>query len=79
MERCYFDGIPDEVTDKLMASMKVPSYKAIALAILNNDVAMRTLGFDGKVTGWYYVLKEQSSAKDTTQLLLDLTEQPVRK
>lgn len=43
--RCYSKGIPDEVSGKLMKSMRVPSYKAIAVAILKNDLHLRALGF----------------------------------
>lgn len=43
--RCYENGIPDEVPHKLAKSGRVPSYKAIALAILRNDLNFYTLGF----------------------------------
>ena len=56
-ERCYFEGIPDEVSNSLMKSERVPSYKAIAIAILSNDSSMRSLGFSGPVSSWFYVLK----------------------
>lgn len=45
MERCYSNGIPDCVPDGAMRSMRVPSHKAIALAILRNDHNLYTLGF----------------------------------
>ena len=44
-DRCYFDGIPDSVPSGLMKSMRVPSYKAIALAILRNDPSLKSIGF----------------------------------
>ena len=45
-ERCYPDGIPDECPfSKLSDTNQVPSYKKIAIAILNNDVHMYSLGF----------------------------------
>jgi len=43
--RCYFDGIPDEVPKKLHDAGKAPSYKAIAIAILKNDLNLYSLGF----------------------------------
>lgn len=61
MERCYFDDIPDSVSDRLMDSGRVPSYKAIAIAILNNDLTMRSLGFSIKITPWFYILKNDKS------------------
>ena len=56
--RCYSDDIPDEVSNKLMQSGRVPSYKAIAMAILNNDHTLKSLGFSGKESEWYGVLKK---------------------
>ena len=35
-ERCYFE-IPDEIPEKLSRTGRVPSYKAIAMAVLRND------------------------------------------
>ncbi len=43
--RCYSTDIPDEVPKKVMQSSRAPSYKAIALAILRNDLQMYSLGF----------------------------------
>lgn len=43
--RCYSDGIPDEVPAKLMKTMRAPSCKAIAIAILRNDMRFYSLGF----------------------------------
>lgn len=43
--RCYSTDIPDEVPKKVMQSGRAPSYKAIALAILRNDLHMYSLGF----------------------------------
>lgn len=66
--RCYFDGIPDEVSNNLMKSGRVPSYKAIALAILKNDTTLRSLGFSGKDTDWYGVLKKIEFKKESCQI-----------
>lgn len=54
--RCYYNGIPDEVPNELKD--KVPSYKRIALAILNNDVTLKTLGMTGKKSKYYSILKK---------------------
>ena len=43
--RCYSDDIPDHVPVGVQKSMKAPSYKAIALAILNNDLSFHSIGF----------------------------------
>ena len=43
--RCYSTGIPDEVPPKVCASGRAPSWKAIAIAILQNDLQLRQLGF----------------------------------
>lgn len=55
--RCYSDGIPDEIPAKLAKSFRVPSYKAIALAILNNDAALKSLGFEPRHSQYYELLK----------------------
>lgn len=36
--RCYSDGIPDEVPSLLENTLRVPSYKAIAMALLRNNI-----------------------------------------
>ena len=43
--RCYLSGIPDEVPPKVCASGRAPSWKAVAIAILQNDLQLRQLGF----------------------------------
>jgi len=68
-ERCYSDGIPDEVSDNLMESMRVPSYKAIAVCILNNDLSLYGLGFAPHVSHWYKTVK-QLNKKETKQMEL---------
>lgn len=50
-------GIPDEVPAELADELLAPSYKAIAIALLNNDMQLRSLGFEGKHSKWYDVLK----------------------
>lgn len=55
--RGYEDGIPDEVPCELMNLGLAPSYKAIAVCILKNDIELYGLGFSRKKTGWYSRLK----------------------
>jgi predicted phosphoadenosine phosphosulfate sulfurtransferase len=43
--RCYKDGIPEEIPAKLSKTLRVPSYKALALAILKNDFQFYSIGF----------------------------------
>jgi len=45
MNRCYLNGIPDEAPLQLEKINRVPSYRAIAMAILNNDLMLRSIGF----------------------------------
>ena len=42
-QRCYSNGIPDEAPQRLAQLNKVPSYKKIAIAILNNDYQLKSL------------------------------------
>ncbi len=51
-DRCYVEGIPDEVPMTLQISGRVPSYKAICQSILSNDLKLRKLGFDGECSEW---------------------------
>lgn len=55
--RGYVDDIPDEVPMPLMRLNLAPSYKAIAFAILRNDVTFKSLGFEGVPSEWYGALK----------------------
>lgn len=43
--RCYFDGIPDDVPDSLLWSGRAPSWRSIALCILQNDLKLHKLGY----------------------------------
>jgi predicted phosphoadenosine phosphosulfate sulfurtransferase len=56
-ERGYPDDIPDEVPGVLMRQNLAPSYKAIAHAILKNDLTMQSLGFTPKYSEWYGAFK----------------------
>lgn len=54
-QRCYSDGIPDDVPVEIFD--RVPSYKRIALAILKNDYPLKTLGFTPKESKYYGMFK----------------------
>ena len=69
-DRCYPDGIPDEVPDGLMKSMRVPSYKALALCILQNDLYLYGVGFQPHVSHWYRTLKTEKAKEESDQLSL---------
>lgn len=43
--RCYSDGIPQEVPHKVAASGRAPSWRAVAIALLQNDLHLYQLGF----------------------------------
>lgn len=54
--RCYPDGIPDEVPNEIKDL--TPSYKRIAIAILNNDHGLKSLGLTPKKSIYYHHLKK---------------------
>ena len=66
--RCYSNGIPDEVPDNLANSGRVPSYKAIALSILKNDLNFGGLGFQGRYSEFYQMLKTINNTAEIKQL-----------
>ena len=72
--RCYFNGIPDEVPKELEKMNKVPSYKKICIAILNNDYPLKTLGYSPKKSKYYDAYKkiEIEGRKKNKQLILEL-------
>jgi len=43
--RCYSHEIPDEVPAKVATSGRAPSWKAVALALLQNDLHLYQLGY----------------------------------
>lgn len=67
-QRCYCDGIPDDINEKLRSSGRVPSYKSIAIAILKNDAALKSLGFSGKRSKWYKALKNKDKKQSEMAL-----------
>lgn len=54
-DRCYLNGLPDEVPSEI--DHLAPSYKRIAIAILKNDIPLKSLGFTPKVSEYYNDLK----------------------
>jgi len=68
----YPDGIPDEVPDALMKKKLAPSYKAIAIAILKNDMHLSELGFASPVSEWYGALKKEEIAERNIERQRDL-------
>lgn len=58
-EKCgYADGIPDEAPYELEKELLVPSYRMICKAILKNDIACQTLGFDREPCLLYNQIKQ---------------------
>ena len=55
--RGYPGGIPDEADAYLESWDKVPSYRRICLAILRNDMTLKTLGFAQSKCAAYMELK----------------------
>ena len=55
-KRCYNKGIPDEAPIEIFD--KVPSYKKIAMCLLNNDLNLTGLGFSEKKSKYYSILKQ---------------------
>ena len=63
--RCYSNGIPDEVPEKLAKVNRAPSYKQIAIAILT-----KSLGFDGGTSEYYRQIKAEQKRAESAQLRL---------
>lgn len=65
-KRCYKDGIPENVPYRLMKAKKAPSYKAIALCILNNDFMLKNLGFsesESLIADSFRAIKNQAESE----------------
>jgi predicted phosphoadenosine phosphosulfate sulfurtransferase len=62
-DRCYPDGIPDEAPMELENNNLVPSYRRICKAILKNDIALQTLGYDRVKCDLYLQLKHKELAQ----------------
>ena len=63
--RCYSDDIPDEVPKLIEVTMRVPSYKALAISILKNDFSFKSCGFSAGRSDLVEVLRrEKKPQKD---------------
>ena len=72
-KRCYFDGIPDEVPKKLHDAGKAPSWKAIAIAILKNDLNLYSLGFGKRKSAVLsQIIQDAKSERHDETMNLDL-------
>ncbi len=71
--RCYQSGIPDEAPEELERNELVPSYRRICIAILKNDVSLKSLGFTPKYSNYYSALKQiELSKRNGTPIQLKL-------
>jgi predicted phosphoadenosine phosphosulfate sulfurtransferase len=57
-KRGYSKGIPDEIPTRLSQLNLAPSYKDICIAILKNDIALKSLGLQPKKSKYYHILKK---------------------
>lgn len=55
--RGYAAGIPDQAPDILEEYVKAPSYRAICLAILKNDMHLASLGYSRPKCDAYMAIK----------------------
>lgn len=69
-DRCYSVDIPDELPRKLQESGRAPSYRAIAEAILKNDVMLNSIGGNRKDSKWAEILYDEHKRKESAQLWL---------
>lgn len=69
--RCYSTDIPDEAPEQLSKLNRVPSYKAIAMAILRNDTAFHSIGFSRKETSLSVYLRSAGTDKNLQMGLWD--------
>jgi len=60
----YPNGIPDEAPQELESVGIVPSYRLICRAILKNDFACRTLGYEREQCAVYDCLKKDQLIRD---------------
>lgn len=70
--RCYFDGLPDEVPQRIQELNKAPSYKAICMAIMKNDHCLETLGFSRVKSHYYNIIKRDELKERGVIIQLDL-------
>jgi predicted phosphoadenosine phosphosulfate sulfurtransferase len=75
--RCYKNGIPDEIPTRLEQLNKAPSYKQIAKSILLNDIHLEKLGMSKPKCRAYHEIKRaelmaKGKIKTSKQLKLEL-------
>lgn len=72
--RCYHSGIPDELPYEIESNLLAPSYRKICIAIMKNDVALKSLGFEPRRSKYYDELKriELAQRGKAIQLKLNL-------
>ena len=71
--RCYPDSIPDDLPDGLLFSGRAPSWRAIALCLLNNDLRLHKLGYTTMPREWAQAaldLAARESKLPTAQIAL---------
>lgn len=56
-KRCYPEGIPDEAPRELESAALVPSYRRICLALIRNDLTLKTLGLSQPKSQLYGKIK----------------------
>lgn len=64
-DRGYSAGIPESVPEELMRKRLAPSWRAIALALLQNDLHLTSLGFSAPCSKWYGVIKRAELERRT--------------
>ena len=71
LERGYQNDIPQEVPEVLAKQNLAPSYKAIAIALLKNDIHFHSLGFSPVKSDWYSAIKriEIAARNETNESL----------
>jgi len=69
-KRCYRDSIPDDLPDALLFSGRAPSWKAIAICLLNNDFRLHKLGYTTTPGEWAQAAIEVARRENTDQLEL---------
>ena len=67
-DRCYSDGIPDELPELLVKTNRAPSWKKIAICILKNDLKLRGLGFTEAGYNAALIKSIEAANKDDPQM-----------
>lgn len=62
--------LPDQVPELLARTFRAPSYKAIAMAILRNDHACKSLGFSLSESPLSLTVMRERKAAECNQRLL---------